>query len=543
VYGGHENLEAVEFLKALNLAVYRDFPDTQTVAEESTAWPMVSRPTYVGGLGFGLKWNMGWMHDTLKYFQSNPVHRKYVHNQLTFSLWYAFTENYVLPLSHDEVVHGKGSLIGRMPGDEWQQFANLRLLLAYMWAHPGKKMLFMGGEFGQKREWHHDESLEWHVLEYPLHAGLQRLVRDLNRLLRRTPALCQLDFATEGFQWVDANNSDDSVLIFLRKGAGGEVVLIAANFTPVPRPNYRVGAPFPGTWRELLNSDAADYGGSGIGNFGAVEASPHGSHGQPCSLTLQLPPLALVILAPGQGQAVAPPPGVPVAPAPRVAPLPPAGSAAPPVTAAVPEQPSPPAVPVPPSPPLSVMPETRSVPVTPAVSAPPRSAVPVTSAVPETTPFVPLTPAVPPAVVVATFAVPETPAVAATPAGSATASAAPVTSALPETPAVPATSEGSAPPRSAAPVTSAVPGTPVVPAASAVSAPPPAAPLMSAVPEGPSVSGSCSTVTPSGSVASATSAVPSSTAGAAVPEAPPSAAPAVSASAEPGPPPPGEPSA
>jgi 1,4-alpha-glucan branching enzyme len=302
-YGGHENLDAVEFLKQLNLAVYRDHPDTQTVAEESTAWAMVSRPTYVGGLGFGLKWNMGWMHDTLKYFQINPIHRKYGHNQLTFSLWYAFTENFVLPLSHDEVVHGKGSLIGKMAGDEWQQFANLRLLYGYMWTHPGKKLLFMGGEFGQKREWRHEESLEWHVLQYPLHAGVKRWVRDLNRLLKETPALHQLDFSSEGFEWIDCNNGDESVLVYLRKGADGAPVLVACNFTPVPRHSYRVGAPLGGTWLELLNSDATEYGGSGIGNSGAVLAEPLGSHGRPYSLSLHLPPLALVVLAPASSGA------------------------------------------------------------------------------------------------------------------------------------------------------------------------------------------------------------------------------------------------
>jgi 1,4-alpha-glucan branching enzyme len=298
-YGGHENLDAVEFLKQLNLSVYRDHPDVQTVAEESTAWPMVSRPTYVGGLGFGLKWNMGWMHDTIKYFQHNPIYRKFAHSELTFSLWYAFSENFVLPLSHDEVVHGKGSLIGKMPGDEWQQFANLRLLLGYMWTHPGKKLLFMGGELGQKSEWRHDESLEWHVLEYPQHAGTQRWVRDLNRMLKQTPALHDLDFLSEGFQWIDCNNGDDSVLVYLRKARAGEPVLVAANFTPVPRENYQVGVPIGGRWRELLNSDATDYGGSGIGNQGAVDAAPLPCHGHFNSLNLHLPPLAIVLFAPG----------------------------------------------------------------------------------------------------------------------------------------------------------------------------------------------------------------------------------------------------
>ena len=297
-FGGHENLDAVEFLKKLNLAAYRDHPDTQTIAEESTAWPMVSRPTYLGGLGFGLKWNMGWMHDTLKYFQQDPVHRKYHHSRLTFSIWYAFSENFVLPLSHDEVVHGKGSLIGKMPGDEWQQFASLRLLFGYMWTHPGKKLLFMGGEFGQRREWQHEESLEWHVLQYPLHAGVRHWVRDLNQLYRNTPALHQLDFSDAGFRWVDCDDADVSVISFLRQGTGGELALVACNFTPVPRPTYRIGVPRGGRWRERLNSDAADYGGSGQGNLGALEAALRAAHGHDHSLDLRLPPLAVVVLTP-----------------------------------------------------------------------------------------------------------------------------------------------------------------------------------------------------------------------------------------------------
>jgi 1,4-alpha-glucan branching enzyme len=298
-FGGRENLDAVAFLRSFNEAVYRDHSDTQTAAEESTAWPMVSRPAYLGGLGFGLKWNMGWMHDTLKYFQTDPIHRKYHHDKLTFSLWYAFTENFVLPLSHDEVVHGKGSLIGKMPGDEWQQFANLRLLYAYMWGHPGKKLLFMGGEFGQRREWQHDESLEWHVLKYPLHAGLKRWVSDLNRFYRETPALFQRDFSDDGFEWIDCNDSEASVIAFLRKGERpGDVVVIVCNFTPVARDNYRVGVPFGGKWRERLNSDAQDYGGGGQGNLGEVEAAPLGWHGRSHSLYLRLPPLGAVFLTP-----------------------------------------------------------------------------------------------------------------------------------------------------------------------------------------------------------------------------------------------------
>jgi 1,4-alpha-glucan branching enzyme len=241
---------------------------------------------------------MGWMHDTLGYFQTEPIHRKYQHNKLTFSIWYAFTENFVLPISHDEVVHGKGALIGKMPGDEWQRFANLRLLLGYMWTHPGKQLLFMGCEFGQRREWQHDESLEWHVLQFAQHAGVQRWVQDLNRLYRKTPALFEIDFSGDGFQWIDANNADMSVIVFLRKGRSGALALVACNFTPVPRDNYQIGVPLGGRWLERLNSDAREYGGSGIGNFGAIEAAPLPSHGQFHSLSLRLPPLSVVILTP-----------------------------------------------------------------------------------------------------------------------------------------------------------------------------------------------------------------------------------------------------
>ena len=297
-FGGHENLEAVEFVKQLNLATYRDHPDTQTIAEESTAWPMVSRPTYLGGLGFGLKWNLGWMHDTLKYLQQDPVFRKYHHSRLTFSIWYAFSENFVLPLSHDEVVHGKGSIIGRMPGEDWQQFANVRLLYGYMWTHPGKKLLFMGGEFAQRREWQHDESLEWHVLQYPGHAGVQRWVRDLNQLYRRTPALHELDFSESGFAWVDCADADISAISYLRRASSGATALIACNFTPVLRENYRIGVPAAGRWRECLNSDAADYGGGGQGNLGGVGSEPIAAHGHPQSLRVRLPPLAVIVLMP-----------------------------------------------------------------------------------------------------------------------------------------------------------------------------------------------------------------------------------------------------
>jgi 1,4-alpha-glucan branching enzyme len=297
-HGGRENLDAVEFLRSLNQEIYRAHPAAQTIAEESTAWPQVSRPTYLGGLGFGLKWNMGWMHDTLKFFQTDPIFRKYQHSALTFSLWYAFSENFVLPLSHDEVVHGKGSLIGKMPGDEWQQFANLRLLYGYMWGHPGKKLLFMGSEFGQRREWQHEESLEWHVLQYPFHAGLQRWVRDLNRFYRQTPPLYELDFSPHGFEWVDHRDAEAGVLAFLRKDRAGRPVLVVCNFTPVVRENYRIGVPQGGLWREQLNSDAREYGGSGQGNLGGVEAAPLPAHGRFHSLSLRLPPLGSLFLTP-----------------------------------------------------------------------------------------------------------------------------------------------------------------------------------------------------------------------------------------------------
>ena len=295
-YGGRENIEAVEFLRLLNQAVYRDHPDVQTIAEESTSWPMVSRPVYLGGLGFGMKWNMGWMHDTLEYMSQNPIHRKYHHNKLTFSIMYAFFENFVLPLSHDEVVYGKGALIGKMPGDSWQQFANLRLVLGYLWGHPGKKLLFMGGEFGQRREWAHEQSLEWHLLQHPEHEGLRRWVADLNRTYRAEPALHQVDFDHSGFEWVDCNDNEQSVLTFMRKPrSGGAPVLVACNFTPVPRTNYIVGVPTGGYWREIANSDATLYGGSGMGNLGGVEAAPVAAHGRFHSLALTLPPLSVLM--------------------------------------------------------------------------------------------------------------------------------------------------------------------------------------------------------------------------------------------------------
>ncbi len=295
-YGGRENLDAIRFLRQLNESVYRDFPGAQTVAEESTAWPMVSRPTSAGGLGFGLKWDMGWMHDTLRYLARDPVYRKYHHQELTFRMLYAFSENFLLPLSHDEVVHGKRSLLEKMPGDDWQKFANLRLLLGYQYAQPGKKLLFMGGEIGQRREWDHEGSVDWHLLADPRHAGIQRWVRDLNRLYRTEPALHELDCEPEGFEWVDPDDRESSVLSFLRRAGGGRQVAVVCNFTPVPRQDYRVGVPEPGRWEEVLNSDAREYGGSGWGNFGGVRAEPVPRHGRPYSLRLVLPPLAVLFL-------------------------------------------------------------------------------------------------------------------------------------------------------------------------------------------------------------------------------------------------------
>jgi len=295
-HGGRENLEAMSFLKRLNEEIYARHPDVQTVAEESTAWPMVSRPTWLGGLGFGMKWDMGWMNDTLRYLAHDPVHRRHHHDSLTFRSVYAFSENFMLPLSHDEVVHGKGSLLGRMPGDEWQKFANLRLLFGYMFGQPGKKLLFMGGEFGQVREWDHDRSLDWHLLDEPLHEGVRRWVSDLNRVYRAEPALHELDFDPAGFEWVDANDADQSVVSFLRTGPGGPPVLVVCNFTPVPRESYRVGVPRSGAWEEILNGDAVGYGGSGVGNLGGVESTGEGCHGRPDSVVLSLPPLAAVFL-------------------------------------------------------------------------------------------------------------------------------------------------------------------------------------------------------------------------------------------------------
>jgi 1,4-alpha-glucan branching enzyme len=299
-FGGNENLDAVAFLKHFNEVVYARHPDVMTFAEESTSWPMVSRPTHLGGLGFGFKWNMGWMHDLLGYMSREPVHRKHHQTQLSFGLVYAFHENFALPLSHDEVVHGKGSLYQKMPGDAWQKAANLRAFYGFMYGHPGKKLLFMGGEFGQTREWSHDRSLDWHLLDAgPFHLGLQRLVRDLNGVYRREGALHEVDFEPAGFEWVDCNDWQASVVAFLRRAREpGDVVLVVCNFTPVVRSDYRVGVPRPGRWRELVNTDADAYGGSGQGNAGGVWAEPKAWHGRPHSLLLTLPPLSTVILKP-----------------------------------------------------------------------------------------------------------------------------------------------------------------------------------------------------------------------------------------------------
>ncbi|RPI08345.1 MAG: 1,4-alpha-glucan branching protein GlgB [Zetaproteobacteria bacterium] len=299
-FGGRENLEAARFLRRLNEAVYREYPGAVTIAEESTAWAQVSRPTYVGGLGFGYKWNMGWMHDLLDYMSQDPVHRKYHHNHLTFGMLYAWSENFILPLSHDEVVYGKGSLHRKMPGDDWQKFANLRAFFAFMYGHPGKKLLFMGGEFGQTNEWNHETGLDWHLLEMgPYHKGLQCLVQDLNGLYRTQPALAQADCSPEGFQWIDCDDSDASVVSFLRRGRDPEDFLVfVCNFTPVVRPGYRLGVPRGGLYRERINTDAAIYGGSNVGNAGAVLAEPIPTHGRPYSLQLTLPPLATVVFRP-----------------------------------------------------------------------------------------------------------------------------------------------------------------------------------------------------------------------------------------------------
>jgi 1,4-alpha-glucan branching enzyme len=299
-FGGRENLEAIEFLKKFNHITHTEFPGVMTIAEESTAWPLVTRPPYLGGLGFSFKWNMGWMHDTLGYFKHEPVHRKYHQNDLTFAMLYHFNENFILPLSHDEVVHGKLSLIGRMPGDDWQKFANLRALLAYQWLFPGKKLLFMGGEIGQRAEWNENAQLDWWLLDAgPFHRGLQRFVADLNKLYAATPALWQADYDHAGFWWIDCNDRENSILSFMRQTADGSKQLaVILNLTPVPRPNYRIGLPRAGKWLEVLNSDAEIYGGSNKGNFGSVTAGDIPCHGQQHSAEFYLPPLSAVAFAP-----------------------------------------------------------------------------------------------------------------------------------------------------------------------------------------------------------------------------------------------------
>jgi 1,4-alpha-glucan branching enzyme len=304
VHGGRENLEAIAFLRQLNEAVYREYPDVQTFAEESTSWPAVSRPLYVGGLGFGLKWDMGWMHDTLEYMEEDPVYRKYHHHKMTFRMMYAYSENFVLPLSHDEVVHGKRSLLDKMAGHDWEKFASLRTLFAYMYAIPGGKLLFMGSEFAQGREWNHDQSLDWHLLGIEQHSGVKAWVRDLNRFYRSQPSLHVRDYEHGGFEWIDCHDAVHSVFSLLRRGGPGDPLILAVfNFTPVARSNYRVGTPGPGFWSERLNSDAATYGGRGWGNLGGVEAAPVEAHGRPCSLTLTLPPLgALYFTSPDPGR-------------------------------------------------------------------------------------------------------------------------------------------------------------------------------------------------------------------------------------------------
>jgi 1,4-alpha-glucan branching enzyme len=295
-FGGRENLEAIAFLRRMNELIFGEPTGATSVAEESTAWPMVSRPVYIGGLGFGYKWNMGWMNDTLRYISHESIHRKYHHNDLTFGMLYAYHENFILPLSHDEVVHGKGSLISKMPGDRWQRFANLRAYLAYTWTTPGKKLLFMGGEFAQEREWNHDIGLDWQLLDDPAHEGVRRLVRDLNFIYRGVPALHRLDCEPDGFFWIDVANAAESVISYLRRGRDPhELAVVVCNFTPVPRENYRIGVPRPGRYRERINTDAIEYGGSGVGNAGEVHDEPYPMHGHQQSLRLRLPPLGALI--------------------------------------------------------------------------------------------------------------------------------------------------------------------------------------------------------------------------------------------------------
>jgi 1,4-alpha-glucan branching enzyme len=298
-FGGRENLEAISLLKELNVQSHSQYPGTLTIAEESTAWPGVSRPTYVGGLGFSLKWNMGWMNDTTRYMRHDPIHRKYHHDELTFSLIYAFHENFVLPLSHDEVVHGKGSILDQMPGDLWQKFANMRLLYSYMWTHPGKKLLFMGDEFAQWNEWNYDTSLQWDLLQWESHQGVQKMVQDINRLYRKEPALYEVDFDPSGFEWIDCHNCDESVLGFVRRAKDpNDFLVVACNFTPAPRLSHRLGVPELCWYDEVFNSDSTYYNGSNLGNGPGVMAEAVGSHGRPASVQIAIPPLALTVLKP-----------------------------------------------------------------------------------------------------------------------------------------------------------------------------------------------------------------------------------------------------
>jgi 1,4-alpha-glucan branching enzyme len=295
-YGGRENIAAIEFMRRLNERVYAKYPSAMMIAEESTAWPSVTKPTYLGGLGFGFKWDMGWMNDTLKYMALDPVHRKFHHDKLTFRSMYSFSENFILPVSHDEVVHGKASLLSKMPGDHWQKFANLRLLLGYQYTCPGKKLLFMGSEFGQWIEWNEDQSLDWHLLEYPTHQGISQWVSDLNKAYKTEPALHEFDCIGDGYEWIDCQDNEQSILCFLRKGRNPQdYTLIACNFTPVPRWNYRVGVPHRGFWKEILNSDALVYGGSGLGNLGGRHSDEHYHHGRPHSISIVVPPLSIVV--------------------------------------------------------------------------------------------------------------------------------------------------------------------------------------------------------------------------------------------------------
>jgi 1,4-alpha-glucan branching enzyme len=297
-FGGRENLDAIDFLRQMNTLTHAEHPGTVTIAEESTAWPSVSRPTYVGGLGFTYKWNMGWMNDILEYVKQDPVHRRWHHRHVTFSLIYAFSENFILPFSHDEVVHGKGSMFGKVPGDDWQKAATLRALYGFMYVHPGKKLMFMGSEFGQGREWNYDQSLDWHLLETPVHGGIRRFVADLNRVYTAETALHEQDFDGAGFEWIDCNDNENSVVSLIRRSSSGEIVVAVLSFTPVPRDGYRIGVPFAGAYEELINSDAEVYGGGNLGNAGAVFTEPIASHGHEQSLRLSLPPLGCLLLKP-----------------------------------------------------------------------------------------------------------------------------------------------------------------------------------------------------------------------------------------------------